>query len=81
MEGEWVTGVVDSLMDCIAERPDPLDRPWRDLSWEELTRKRVKQAGELIPICWESLRRGTSLYMGEGTQIMNGSCRITSGLT
>ena len=73
IEGTWGTQVLNALLDCIAEKLDPLDLPWRDLTEDGVIKRSVRHSGEMIPICREPVNLGCGR---SGTVGQNASCRL-----
>ena len=78
--GKWGTQVLESLLDCIASKLDPLDEPWRDLPAREFFKRWVTNSGEMVPICREARRMGipTRDDMSDfnGTLHEKGTCKV-----
>ena len=82
IEGSWGSDVLDTLLDCVANKLDPLDRPWRDLDRDQFTKYLSRHIGEMIPICREpssfGIRKGKAWWSVEfGTKGASASCRIS----
>ena len=79
IEGLWGSKVVDAVLSCIATKLDPLDLPWRDLSLEDVTKRRVRNSGEMVPICRSATHLGMPALKWtqvNGTKGWPSSCKI-----
>ena len=80
IEGTWGSDVLDTLLDCIAIKLDPLDRPWRNLDKDQFAKRVARNSGEMIPICREPAYLGgrwtTPKKFDYATVGAEASCRV-----